>query len=300
MVTFCPSWQAHLGFLRAAASFFLTFTIASHILPSDKPGSQRGISVLRFVARAAFRLHAMKHAPLAVFLSLVAMLAFGNSAEPARLTIAVIGDSTVCEYPEDSPLRGWGHFVGEKFKDGVRVVNLAASGRSTKTFIAEGRWKKTLAEKPDFILIQFGHNDSHAKERPEATDAATSYREFLRQYVDEARAARATPIFVTPMHRRTFDSEGKLQDILLPYADAMKTVAAEKKVPVVDLHTSSGALFRQLGKERCPELSNAPTDFTHFNEKGARAMVDLMMKELREADPRIAAELRAPAEGAKK
>ena len=238
----------------------------------------------------------MKFLPLAFLLSLTAMASIAKSDEAPKLTIVIIGDSTVCEYPENSPSRGWGHFIAEYFKDTVRVANHAASGRSTKTFIAEGRWKRALAEKPDFVLIQFGHNDSHAKERPEATDAATDYRDFLRRYVDESRAAKAMPIFITPMHRRNFDAAGKLQDILQPYADAMKGVAAEKKVPVIDLHASSGALFRELGKDRCPELANSPADFTHFNEKGARAMAELVMKELPATDARLAAELRnAPA-----
>ena len=238
----------------------------------------------------------MKHTPLAILLSLVAMLSISKSAEDAKLTIVIIGDSTVCNYPAEHLCRGWGQFIAEHFKDTVRVANHAASGRSTKSFITEGRWKRALDEKPDFVLIQFGHNDSHAKERPEATDAATSYRDFLRRYVDESRAAHATPIFITPMHRRTFDTDGKLADILQPYADAMKAVAAEKKVPLIDLHAASGALFQQLGKERCPELANSPTDFTHFNEKGARAMAELVMKELPGTDARLAAELRtAPA-----
>src|SRR5882724_4460385 len=120
-----------------------------------------------------------------VFLGLLA----ARAADTTPVKIAVIGDSTVCEYPEDSPNRGWGHFIGEYFRDNVKIVNLAASGRSTKTFIGEGRWAKTLSEKPQFILIQFGHNDSHAKDRPEATDAATDYRDYLRRYVTEARAA---------------------------------------------------------------------------------------------------------------
>lgn len=233
----------------------------------------------------------MKHTSLAIFLSLLAMLAITKSAEPAKLTIVIIGDSTVCDYPAEHACRGWGQFIAEHFKDSVRVANHAASGRSTKSFIAEGRWKRALGEKPDFVLIQFGHNDSHAKGRPEATDAAGDYRDFLRRYVDESRAANATPIFVTPMYRRTFNADGKLTDILQPYADAMKTVAAEKKVPVIDLHTSSGALFQKLGKEHCPELANAPADFTHFNENGARAMADLVMKELPGTDARLAAEL---------
>ena len=234
----------------------------------------------------------MKHTPLAILLSFVAMLAVAKSAEPAKLTIAIIGDSTVCEYPAEHACRGWGQFIAGYFNDKVRVVNLAASGRSTKTFIAEGRWKRTLAEKPDVVLIQFGHNDSHGAAKPESTDAATDYRDFLHRYVDESRAASATPIFVTPMYRRTFDKEGKLTDILQPYADAMKAVAAEKKVALIDLHTSSGELFRHLGKEHCPELANSPTDFTHFNEKGARAMAALVMKELPAAAPQLAGWLR--------
>ena len=232
----------------------------------------------------------MKNATLTILFSLAAMLSIAKSADAVKLTIIIIGDSTVCNYPAEHACRGWGQFIAEHFKDGVRVANHAASGRSTKTFIAEGRWKRALAEKPDFVLIQFGHNDSHGAGKPEATDAATDYRDFLRRYVDESRAAKATPIFITPMHRRNFDADGKLKDILQPYADAMKAVAAEKKVPLIDLHTSSGALFSKLGKDHCPELANAPTDFTHFNEKGARAMSALVMKELPATDPRLAAE----------
>ena len=238
----------------------------------------------------------MKNATLTIFLSLAAMLGVAKSEDAAKLTIVIIGDSTVCNYPAEHACRGWGQFIAEQFKDTVRVANHAASGRSTKTFIAAGRWKRALAEQPDFVLIQFGHNDSHGAGKPEATDAATDYRDFLRRYVDDSRAANAVPIFVTPMHRRTFDRDGKLTDILQPYADAMKVVATEKKVPLIDLHASSGALFSKLGKDHCPELANAPTDFTHFNEKGARAMAGLVMKELPAADPRLAAEtVAAPA-----
>jgi lysophospholipase L1-like esterase len=216
-----------------------------------------------------------------------------NADDPAPVKIAVIGDSTVCDYPEGSPTRGWGQYLGDYFRENVKVVNLAASGRSTKTFIAEGRWTRTLAEKPQFILIQFGHNDSHGKEKPEATDAATDYREYLRRYVTEARAIGATPVFITPMHRRSFDAEGKLTDILAPYAEAMKTVGAETHVPVVDLHAMSGELYLQLGPEKCLELANKAGDATHFGEKGARAMAELVMSKLPDAVPELQPLLKA-------
>lgn len=236
---------------------------------------------------------------LSAFAVAVLSLLPARGADSASVKIAVIGDSTVCEYPEDSPSRGWGHFIGEYFKENVKIVNLAASGRSTKTFIGEGRWAKTLAEKPQFILIQFGHNDSHAKDHLEATDAATDYREYLRRYVSEARAINAAPIFVTPMQRRNYKPDGSLDDILLPYADAMKAVAAELKVPVVDLHKMSGELYLKLGPEKSLELANKPGDATHFGEKGARAMAELVMSKLPSAVPELGPLLKAGGSAAK-
>lgn len=211
-----------------------------------------------------------------------------HGAETAReVRIAVIGDSTMCEYPAGSNIRGWGHFLAPAFQEHVRIINLAKSGRSTKTFFHEGLLGKTLAQKPDFVLIQFGHNDSHGKDRPESTDAATDYRDFLRRYVDEAHAAGATPVLVTPMHRRSFDAEGKVTQELLPYADAMKIVAKEKLVGLVDLHAASGALFEKLGDVGSADLSCSATDRTHFSEKGAKAMAELVLKSLPLASPGI-------------
>lgn len=211
---------------------------------------------------------------------------------PREVRLAVIGDSTVCEYPAASNIRGWGQFLAPAFQSHVRVINLAKSGRSTKTFIKEGLWAKTLAEKPDFVLIQFGHNDSHARDRPESTDATGEYRDLLRRYVDDARAGGATPVLVTPMHRRRFDPDGKATQELLPYADAMKAVAKEKQVALVDLHAASGALFEQLGDAGSADLSCSATDRTHFSAKGAKAMAELVLKSLATAEPRLAARLK--------
>jgi lysophospholipase L1-like esterase len=220
-----------------------------------------------------------------MFHIVIAMLtAVAWAAAPVRIVIT--GDSTVSEYPAEKPERGWGHYIQAYFQDGVQVINLASPGRSTKTFTSSGLWKKALAQKPDFILIQFGHNDSHDPANPEATGADTDYPANLRQYIDEARAIGATPILVTPMQRRT------AVDTLLPYVKAMKKVAAEKNAPLIDLHAASGKLYAQLGPEGGMQLANLPTDRTHFNEKGARAMAELVMKELPAADPRLAAQLR--------
>jgi len=209
------------------------------------------------------------------------------------LRLVIVGDSTVCEYPQTRPDRGWGQFIAEHF-DNVTVINLAAAGRSTKTFIAEGRWKKALQEKPDYILIQFGHNDSHAPDKPESTDAATTYKDYLRRYIDDSRAIGAIPILVTPMVRRTFDSGGKLIDALAPYADAMKDVANEKNAAVIDLHASSKALVEKLGPDASSKMANKKGDSTHFNERGARAMADLILKDLPAAEPNLGKYLKQP------
>jgi lysophospholipase L1-like esterase len=229
-----------------------------------------------------------------------------NSAATTRATdqssirMVIIGDSTVCEYPKSRPDRGWGQFIQERFKDGaVKVINLAAAGRSSKTFIAEGRWQKAMEQKPDYVLIQFGHNDSHARDLPESTDAATDYKDYLRRYIDESRAIGATPILVTPMVRRSFDAQGKIVEPsgagnLIPYVNAMKEVGGEKKVAVIDLYASSLALAERLGPIASAAMANKKGDATHFNEKGARAMADLVMKDLPTAEPRLKQYLKTP------
>lgn len=241
----------------------------------------------------------MKHRTVLCLVAILSLtfsanvLAQNQPAAPAArpLRVVIVGDSTVCNYPATSPNRGWGQFIEERFKAGtVRVINLAASGRSTKTFIREGRWKKALEEKPDYVLIQFGHNDSHGPGHAEATDASGDYKDYLRRYIDESRAVGATPVLVTPMVRRNFDAQGKIAEPtgsgnLLPYANAMKEVGREKKVAVIDLYTSSKALAETLGPTKSAELANKEGDHTHFNEKGARAMADLVMKELPDVAP---------------
>ncbi|MEY4386535.1 MAG: hypothetical protein RLY20_1818 [Verrucomicrobiota bacterium] len=242
-------------------------------------------------------LRALKNCALTQYLldkSLVAKAAVNSSPEATaakRTLIAIIGDSTVANYPAEKPARGWGMYVQERFNSSVVISNLAANGRSTKTFIKEGRWKNTLALKPDYVLIQFGHNDSHAKEKPEATDAATDYRDYLRQYIDEARDDGAVPILVTPMLRRNYTADGKFDDILQPYADAMKAVAQEKNVPVIDLHSASRALYEKLGPTEVAKFASEEKDKTHFNEAGARAMAELVMQELPRVAPKLAGEL---------
>ena len=239
-----------------------------------------------------------------LFAALVAALSLTCAAgaraqEPVR--IVLVGDSTVSEYPATRPDRGWGQFLEQRFNAGsVEVVNLAAPGRSTKTFIEEGRWRQALAANPHYVLIQFGHNDSHVPQNPESTDAATDYKAYLRRYVAESRAAGATPILVTPVVRRTFDARGRIVESqplpnrpLVAYADAMREVGRDANVATIDLHAGSKALSESLGPAASAGLASRPGDATHFNETGARIIADLVARELPRAAPKLGASLKA-------
>ena len=227
---------------------------------------------------------------LAVLLSQACLSATENAGV---IRIALVGDSTVCDYAEASSQRGWGQLLPEFFAPCVQVDNLARGGASTKTFPAE-RWQKVLRSKPDYVLIQFGHNDSHAAGRPESTDAATDYRDNLRRYVSEARAAGVQPILVTPVRRRLFKN-GEPTTELQPYADAMQLVAIEMDVPVIDLYTESGKLYQQLGETGSEDYTMnhidqadrpGKGDRTHFTETGAREMARLVAIDFTEINAR--------------
>lgn len=198
-------------------------------------------------------------------------------------TIAIIGDSTVCDYPSASPMRGWGQMLPDFLPPGVRLRNEARPGLSTRTFPRD-RWESLLALRPHAVLIQFGHNDSHAKGRPESTDAATDFRDNLRRFIREAREAGTIPVLVTPVRRRLF-REGRPTAELAPYAEAMKAVADEEQTLLVDLHAASGALYERLGEEGSTALTINQTDHadrpgqgdrTHFTETGAREIARLV------------------------
>lgn len=195
----------------------------------------------------------------------LALLAVSAIAQPAK--IVLVGDSTV---NDDG---GWGPGFRAVMGDRFAIVNLAKNGRSSKSFRAEGHWAKALAEKPAFVLIQFGHNDVPGKGPERETDAASTYRFHLAQYIDEARAIGATPILVTSIVRRGFTRDGKFRpDSLAPYVEAVHVVAKEKRVAVMDLYTRTREQASALGPERSKEIGRVTTDGkqdnTHLGPKG--------------------------------
>ena len=191
-----------------------------------------------------------------------------NAAVPIRASkVILVGDSTTAVQG------GWGgSFCAWHVTSSAACVNLARGGRSSGSYIAEGSWELSLAEvrTPGFvntwILIQFGHNDQPGKPG-RSTDLATEFPANLRRYVNEARAAGAKPVLVTPLTRRMF-KDGVLQDDLEPWAEAAARVAAELGVPLVNLHAQSRAAIQAMG----PAAANKMAQRAPSAEVAAAAM----------------------------
>ena len=171
--------------------------------------------------------------------------------------IVLVGDSTT------AVSSGWGgSFCARHVTSNVACVNLGRGGRSSRTYREEGSWALALKEigsggfAQTYVLIQLGHNDQPG--RPErSTDLATEFPVNIKRFVEEARAAGARPVLVTPLIRRQF-KDGQVFDDLAPWADAIRKVAAETGTPLVDLHALSKAAVQAMGPVAAMRLGEAP------------------------------------------
>jgi len=215
------------------------------------------------------------------------------TVQPSRkkIRIILVGDSTVTDHA------GWGAGFKQLLDDQVECENYARGGRSSKSFIEEGHWEKALAAGADYVLIQFGHNDMPGKGPARETDPNTTYREWMSRYVDESRAAGAVPVLVTSMTRRNL-REGKIVTVLGPYAQAVRDLAREKNVPLVDLHAATIELLNQLGPAESDTLGpvvNGRRDRTHLSTKGQAVMAALVADLLSQAVPKLTPHLNTAA-----
>lgn len=220
-----------------------------------------------------------------------------------KITVYLAGDSTMAEKKADKrPETGWGEYLQINFDEiRVKVENHAQNGRSTKSFINEGRWQK-IAEKlkkGDYVFIQFGHNDQKL-DKPETGAAANGeYRNNLIRFVNEVRAKKANPVLLTPVMRRRFNEKGEFYDTHGEYPDAVRKVATELKVPLLDLHRKTEILLKKCGAEESKKLflqlkegenPNYPRgveDNTHFNQKGASEIAKLAVEEIRASNIKL-------------
>lgn len=224
------------------------------------------------------------------------------------LTLFMAGDSTMATQTlvPATPARGWGQMLQPYFHDHVRVHNLASSGQSSKSFRDKGRWKQILDRiKPgDFVIIQFGHNDSKPdKER--RTEPFGSFQANLERFVQDVREQKATPILATSIVRNVFNEDGKtLRDTHGDYVTATRKVAEKHKVPLLDLTRKTEDLLVKLGPDRSKRLFNnvEPGEFpqypdgfkdgTHLNAAGASRICDLAIEEILANVPELAKSVR--------
>lgn len=210
----------------------------------------------------------------------------------SKVTVFIAGDSTACNYESSrAPRAGWGQMIGQFFDANyVLFENRAVSGRSSMSFINEGALAKILSDikTGDYLLIQFGHNDSKKEDQTRYTDPDT-YQSYLTQYLIGAQKAGANPLLITPVNRRNFEN-GKLVSTHGAYPKAMIDLAMKLKVPVIDLTEQSRIFFEELGEAKTKKLFlwlqpgesvNYPEgveDNTHFSENGATEIAKLIAR----------------------
>ena len=254
-------------------------------------------------------------------LSIVAASVCGTPAqagESGRIRIVTIGDSTVCDYdPAKTNIRGWGQLLPEFFDPAkVEIINLARSGRSSKSFLTEGHWDKVLAlsPAPNYVLIQFAHNDDLSKGPDRATlpgkvpaklpaegfgsDPKDWYRNNLRTYIEQARKTGAVPVLVTSMERRQFRGKVPARKNL-PCAEAAKEMGEQEDVMVVDLEAFSFGLYSEQGMDNVERMhfhrDDLSVDNSHYNGIGARIWAEFIAGQLAKHVPELKPLMESPA-----
>lgn len=210
-------------------------------------------------------------------LILFSSFAVAGCATPGAIDVPVIaltGDSTVTDE------KGWGGAFANALSGRAVVHNFAASGRSAKSYTDEGRLPQALAVTPDYVFIQFGHNGQPGKGAHRETDPEGSYRDYLRQFVADIRAAGAEPVIVSSLARRNFGEDSMVQSTLGPWAEGARAVANELDTSFIDLHARSITHHNRMGPARSALFDMAPGDHTHLNDLGASAVTGLIFDAL--------------------
>jgi len=195
-------------------------------------------------------------------------------------TIFLAGDSTVTDQTKE-PWTSWGQMLTRFFKPDIAVANYAESGETLRAFVGEKRLEKLLTQMKsgDYLFIQFAHNDMKL-----GTPSEIGYPDSLRLFIDEARSRGAFPVLVTSMHRRQFDDNGKVVDTLAGFPEAMKAVADEENVPLIDLHAMSRQFYEAMGSENS---AKAFVDGTHHNAYGAYELAKCIVEGVKIEVPQL-------------
>lgn len=222
---------------------------------------------------------------LTLFLSLSV-----SQAQEKTVTIGLIGDSTVAEQS------GWGPAFAERFDSRAKILNYAKNGATLQAL--SKKLDELVQHQPDYVLIQFGHNDQKRYD-------TTVYQDHLKSYVERIQKAGGQPVIVSSVTRRSFDADVKIvsnlvknekysyQGTLTDYANAAKAVVEELNLPFIDLHRVSIAHHNEIGREESMTYNFKEGDKTHFNRKGAKAIAGLILEELKTVVPELATYVKA-------
>ena len=218
-------------------------------------------------------------------------------------TIFLAGNSTVTDQAKE-PWAAWGQMIPRFFNSGVVVANFAESGEALKSFVYEKRLMKimNLIRPGDYLFIEFGHND----QKPASSayvEPFTGYKEMLKQYIHETTEKGAFPVLVTSMHRRKFDEHGKVVNTHGDYPEAMRQVAQEENVPLIDLNSMSAMLYETLGIEGSRKLfvhypagsfpgqDTELKDDSHHSAYGAYELAKCVVEGIKASVPELAGDL---------
>ena len=227
------------------------------------------------------------------------LFSVGLSAQE-KPTLFLIGDSTMSDKkdPAENPEHGWGQMLPELMTSDINIENHAVNGRSTKSFISEGRWEEVKEKlKPgDFVFIQFGHNDQKVQDPERYTNPFTQYRANLEKFVRESREKGANPILMSSIVRRNFNENGVLVDTHGEYPLVTRMVAGDLEVPFIDMQLLTEQLEIAYGTEDSAKLHlhlepgensyepDGRNDDTHLSEKGATLVASLFLQEIYRKD----------------
>lgn len=220
------------------------------------------------------------------------------------ITIFLAGNSTVVDQDKE-PWAAWGQMIPAFFRSGeVAIANYAESGETLNSFRSARRLDKILnLMKPgDYLFIEFGHNDQ--KQKGNGIGPWTNYSNDLRDYINKCRSQGGIPVLITSMHRRSFDSSGKILNTLGDYPDAVRKVAKEEKVALIDLNQMSKILYESWGIEGSlkafvhypanifPGQDKPLMDNTHFSTYGAHHIALCIAKGIVDAKLGLAYQLK--------
>ena len=230
-----------------------------------------------------------------IFFNLLLILSITVSAQE-KPTLYLIGDSTMSDKKDSdkNPEHGWGQMLPQLMTSEINIENHAVNGRSTRSFISEGRWKEVKSKlKPgDFVFIQFGHNDQKVKDSARFTNPFTQYRDNLERFVKESREKGATPVLFSSIVRRNFNEEGVLVDTHGEYPLVTRMVAEYLEVLFIDLQLMTEQLEIAYGPEDSKKLHvhldpgedayepEGRHDDTHLSENGATIVASLALQEI--------------------